>query len=48
MGDISKGVQTQSHVASFCEHYSFIFSFEPNRVYEALRDLDWVMPCIKN
>jgi len=42
MSDISKGVQTQSCVASFCEHYSFVSSFEPNRVDEALMDLDCV------
>jgi hypothetical protein len=42
IGDINKGVQTQSHLASFCEHYSFVFCGEPNRVEEALDDLDWV------
>ena len=42
MGDISKGVQTRSRVASFCEHYSFVSFLEPNRVDEALRDPDWV------
>ena len=42
MGDISKGVQTQSRIASFCEHYSFVFFLEPNRVDEVLRDSDWV------
>ena len=42
MGDISKGVQTRSRVALFCEHYSFVSFLEPNRVDEALRDLDWV------
>jgi hypothetical protein len=31
-----------SRVASFCEHHSFVSSLEPNRVDEALRDLDWV------
>ena len=24
MGDISKGVQTRTRIASFCEHYSFV------------------------
>jgi len=42
MGNISKGVQTRSRVASFCEHYSFVSSFEPNCVDEVLMDLDWV------
>ena len=42
MGDISKGVQTRSRIASFCEHYSFVSFLEPNRVDEGLRDPDWV------
>src|SRR6185437_12241126 len=42
MGDISKGVQTRSRIASFCEHYSFVCFLESNRVDEALRDPDWV------
>ena len=42
MGDISKGVQTRSRIASFCEHYSFVSFLESNRVDEALRDPDWV------
>ena len=40
MGDISKGVQTRSCIASFCEHYSFVSFLEPNRVDEALKDPD--------
>jgi hypothetical protein len=43
MGDISKGVQTQSRVASFCQHYSFVSFHEPKRVDEALDDPDWVI-----
>ena len=42
MGDISKGFQTRSRIASFCEHYSFVSFLEPNHVDEALRDPDWV------
>ena len=42
MGDISKGVQTRSRIASFCEHYSFVSFLEPNCVDEAFRDPDWV------
>jgi transposase InsO family protein len=42
MADISKGVQTRSRIASFCEYYSFISFLEPNRVDDALRDPDWV------
>jgi hypothetical protein len=29
LGAIEKGVITQFRIATFCEHYSFIFSFEP-------------------
>jgi hypothetical protein len=43
LGDISKGVITRSHIANFCEHYSFVSSIEPFRVEEALQDLDWVL-----
>src|SRR6187455_2647238 len=43
LGDIHKGVTTRSHVAHFCEHYSFVSSIEPHRVEEALQDSDWVM-----
>jgi hypothetical protein len=43
LGDIHKGVTTRSRVAHFYEHYSFVFSIEPYRVEDALRDLDWVL-----
>ncbi|WVZ97092.1 hypothetical protein U9M48_042653 [Paspalum notatum var. saurae] len=36
VGDISKGFQTRSRIASFCEHYYFVSCIEPNRVDEAL------------
>jgi hypothetical protein len=42
-GDIKKGVVTRSRVANFCEHYSFVSSFEPFKVEDALRDPDWVV-----
>jgi hypothetical protein len=42
VGDISKGVQTRSRIASFCEHFSFVTCIEPNRVDGALLDVDWV------
>jgi hypothetical protein len=29
VGDINKGVQTQSHLASFCGHYYFVSGGEP-------------------
>jgi hypothetical protein len=25
LGGINKGVTTRSHIANFCEHYSFVF-----------------------
>jgi hypothetical protein len=28
---------------NFCEHYSFVSSFEPFKVEDALRDPDWVV-----
>jgi hypothetical protein len=40
LGDIKKGVTTRSRVVNFCEYYSFVFSFEPFKVEDALRDLD--------
>jgi hypothetical protein len=43
LGDIHKGVTTQSRVAHFCEHYSFVYFVEPYRVEDALRDSDWVL-----
>jgi hypothetical protein len=43
LGDIEKGVTTRSRVAIFCEHYLFVSSFEPFKVEDALRDLDWVV-----
>jgi hypothetical protein len=43
LGDIKKGVITRSRVEIFCEHYSFVSSFDPLKVEDALRDLDWVV-----
>ena len=42
IGDISRGVQTRSRLASFCEHFSFMSSIEPKKIDEALKDVDWV------
>jgi hypothetical protein len=36
LGAIEKGVTTRSRVATFCKHYSFVFSFEPFKVEDAL------------
>jgi hypothetical protein len=43
LGEIHKGVTTRSHVAYFCERYSFVSCIEPYRVEDALRDSDWVL-----
>jgi hypothetical protein len=42
VGDIRSGVQTRSRLASFYEYYSFVSSFEPTKIEEALMDVDWV------
>jgi hypothetical protein len=36
LGAIEKGVATRSCVATFCGHYSFVFSFKPFKVEDAL------------
>jgi hypothetical protein len=43
LGDIENGVTTRSCVVNFCEHYSFVPSFEPFKVEDALRDPDCVV-----
>ena len=40
IGDICRGVQTRSRLTSFCEHFSFVSSIEPNKIDEALKDVD--------
>ena len=40
IGDISRGVQTRSRLASFCVYFSFVSSIEPNKIDEALKDVD--------
>jgi len=42
IGDISRGVQTRSRLASFCEHFSFVSSIELKKIEETLIDVDWV------
>jgi hypothetical protein len=43
LGDIEKGVTTSSRVANFCEHYSFVSSFEPFKVEDTLHYLEWAV-----
>jgi hypothetical protein len=42
IGDISRGVQTRSKLALFCEHFSFVSFIEPKKIEKALRDVDWM------
>jgi hypothetical protein len=42
VGDINKCLQTRSHLASFCEHYTFVSCAESTKIEEALDDLNWV------
>jgi hypothetical protein len=42
IGDIQRGVQTRSRLASFCAHSSFVSMEEPKGIDKALRDPDWV------
>ena len=42
VGDLNKGVQTRSRLATYCENYSFVSFMEPTRVQEALKDSDWI------
>ena len=48
IGDITRGVQTRSRLASFCEHFSFVSSIEPKKIDEALKDLIGSMLCMKS
>jgi hypothetical protein len=41
VGDISRGVQIRSRLASFCEHFLFMPSIEPKKIDKALKDIDW-------
>jgi hypothetical protein len=42
VGDISRGVQTRSRLALFCEDFLFVTSIESKKIDEALKDVDWV------
>jgi hypothetical protein len=47
LGDTKKGVTTRSRVVNFYEHYSFVSSFEPFKVEDALCDPDWVVAMLE-
>jgi hypothetical protein len=36
LGDIEKRVTTRSRIVIFCEHYSFVSSFKPFKIEDAL------------
>ena len=40
IGDVSRGVQTRSRLASFCEHFLFVSSIEPKKIDKPLKDVD--------
>ena len=42
IGDISRGVQIRSRLASFCEHFSFVSYIELKKIEEVFMDVDWV------
>jgi len=43
LGSLRKGVLTRSHLANFCQHFSFVSSIEPDKIEKALADEDWVL-----
>jgi hypothetical protein len=43
LGNFEKGVTTRLRVTNFCEHYSFVSSFDPFKVEDALYGPDWVV-----
>jgi hypothetical protein len=45
LGDISKGVTMHSHIANFCEHYSFVSSIKPSRVEKPCSTWTRCWPC---
>jgi cobalamin biosynthesis protein CobT len=40
LSDIKKWITTRSCITNFCEYYSFVSSFEPFKVEDALCDID--------
>jgi len=42
-GSLRKGVLTRSHLASFCQYFSFVSSIEPDKIEKVLADEDWVL-----
>ena len=42
LGDVRKGVSTRGQLAAYSSHHAFISHIEPQKVYEALEDPDWL------
>src|SRR4051812_49067605 len=42
VGDLERGITTHNQVANFVGHNSFISCVDPQKVYEALEDPDWL------
>ena len=42
LGSLRKGVSTRRQLANYCEHHAFVSCVEPHKVYEALKDPDWL------
>ena len=42
VGSLRKGVSTHRQLANYCEHHAFVSCVEPQKVYEALEDPDWL------
>ena len=42
LGSLRKGVSTRRQLANYCEHHAFVSCVEPQKVYEALEDPDWL------
>ena len=43
LNNIKEGVSTRSQLAAFSKHHCFISIVEPQKVYEALEDSNWVI-----
>ena len=42
IGDVRGKLSTRRQLASFCEHQAYISMVEPQKVFEALEDPDWL------
>ena len=42
VGDVRGKVSTRRQLANFSEHHAYVSMVEPQKVFEALEDVDWV------